>query len=77
MAHLYTYIIISAKEVDYLDFAIVAEEKLTLIYNEYGTRTVIKYDTHELHYIFKYDYEGPYTLEELKAAQDPKEWPEQ
>ena len=60
-----------------INFAMVAEDSTTLIFNKQGNQTVIKYATHKLDHVFKHNFQGPYTLKELKAAQDPKDWPEE
>lgn len=72
-----TYVIIDAREVDVLDFSEFFESAETLLYNSDETRTVVKYVGSAPSYQFQYPTEGPYTLDELRAAQSYAEWPDE
>ena len=71
-----TYIIIDAREVSILDFSQFLESSDTVLYNVDQTRTVVKYEGAAPSYQFQYSTEGPYTIDELKAAQSLTEWPD-
>ena len=59
-----------------IDFDLFFESGDTLVYNSDQTKTTIKYLGDMPDYTFQYGIEGPYTIYELIAAQDPVEWPD-